>query len=129
MVAGARDVPTWILTTIGASVEAEKALVERGVEVLRVSSDPTGRVALAEALQRLGTRGMTRIFCEGGPDLADALAQADLVDELVLVTGRSARGEGDVPALGLALQEKMDDLRLIADEQIGSDLFMFWEKP
>lgn len=129
VVAGAREIPTWIVTTVAAPNEAEKTLVARGVEVLRVSSDETGRVSLPEALALLGTRGLTRVFCEGGPELADALAQADLIDELVLVTGRSARGQGDVPALGLALQDRMDTLNLSADEQVGSDLFMFWEKP
>jgi diaminohydroxyphosphoribosylaminopyrimidine deaminase / 5-amino-6-(5-phosphoribosylamino)uracil reductase len=129
IVAGAREIPTWIVTTVKASAEAEKALVAQGVEVLRVSSDTNGRVSLPETLALLGTRGLTRIFCEGGPDLADALAQADLIDELVLITGRSARGQGDVPALGLALQDRMDALNLYADEQVGSDLFMFWEKP
>ncbi|WP_457094106.1 bifunctional diaminohydroxyphosphoribosylaminopyrimidine deaminase/5-amino-6-(5-phosphoribosylamino)uracil reductase RibD [Microvirga sp. P5_D2] len=129
LVAGARDIPTWIVTAIEAPIEAEKALVAQGVEVLRVSSDAAGRVSLPEALALLGTRGLTRIFCEGGPDLADALAQGDLIDEFVLVTGRSARGQGNVPALGLALQDRMDALNLYADEQVGSDLFMFWEKP
>jgi len=86
-------------------------------------------VALHDALQLLGSRGLTRVYCEGGPDLADALARADLIDDLVLITGRSARGQGDVPALGTALQDRMDDLRLVGDEQIGPDLFMFWEKP
>jgi diaminohydroxyphosphoribosylaminopyrimidine deaminase/5-amino-6-(5-phosphoribosylamino)uracil reductase len=128
VVTGAEEVPTWIVTTIDASVEVEKALVERGVEVMRVSSDETGRVALHEALQLLGTRGLTRLFSEGGPGVADALAQADLIDELILATGRSARGEGDVPALGPALQDRMDELRLIGDEQIGTDLFMYWER-
>ncbi|GEO17047.1 hypothetical protein MAE02_47430 [Microvirga aerophila] len=129
LVAGAGEVPTWIVTTTGASVEVEKNLVERGAQVLRVASDEAGRVALSEALRLLGSRGLTRVFCEGGPELADALAQADLIDDLILVTGRSARGEGDVPALGPALQDRMDDLLLAADEQAGKDLFMFWEKP
>ncbi|HZH53484.1 MAG TPA: bifunctional diaminohydroxyphosphoribosylaminopyrimidine deaminase/5-amino-6-(5-phosphoribosylamino)uracil reductase RibD [Microvirga sp.] len=129
VVAGAREIPTWVVTTETAPAAAERALVERGVEVLRVPSDPEGRVSLPEALQLLGTRGLTRLFCEGGPGLADALAAADLIDDLVLVTGRSARGRGDVPALGLALQDRMDALRLVGDEQIGADLFMFWEKP
>ncbi len=129
IVTGARDIPTWIITTVEAPVENEKALVAQGVEVLRVSSDTSGRVSMPDSLTLLGTRGLTRIFCEGGPDLADALAQADLIDELVLVTGRSGRGQGDVPALGLALQDRMDALNLYADEQVGSDLFMFWERP
>ena len=80
-------------------------------------------------MQLLGTRGITRVFCEGGPGLADALASADLIDELVLITGRSARGQGDVPALGPSLQDRMDHLDLRAEEQIGPDLFMFWERP
>jgi diaminohydroxyphosphoribosylaminopyrimidine deaminase/5-amino-6-(5-phosphoribosylamino)uracil reductase len=129
LVEGAGEIPTWIVTTTGAPVEAEKNLVERGAQVLRVESDQAGRVALSEALRLLGSRGLTRLFCEGGPELADALAQADLIDDLILVTGRSARGEGDVPALGPALQDRMDDLLLAADEQAGKDLFMFWEKP
>jgi diaminohydroxyphosphoribosylaminopyrimidine deaminase/5-amino-6-(5-phosphoribosylamino)uracil reductase len=128
IVTGAREVPTWIVTTVEAPVEAERALVAQGVEVLRVSADGE-HVSLPEALTLLGTRGLTRVFCEGGPGLADALAQADLIDELILITGRSARGQGDVPALGLTLQDRMDALQLYADEQIGSDLFMFWEKP
>jgi diaminohydroxyphosphoribosylaminopyrimidine deaminase/5-amino-6-(5-phosphoribosylamino)uracil reductase len=124
-----RDIPSWIVATTDAPVEAEEALTAQGVEVLRVPSDRNGRVLLPEALRVLGARGLTRVFCEGGPGLADALAQANLIDELVLVTGRSARGRGDVPALGLALQDRMDELILAADEQAGPDLFMFWEKP
>lgn len=129
IVSGAREIPSWIVTTVDAPVAAEKDLVAQGVEVLRVSSDASGRVALPEALALLGTRGITRVFCEGGPELADALAEADLVDELVLVTGRSARGKGDLPALGPSLQDRMDLLDLRAEEQIGPDLFMFWERP
>jgi len=129
VVTGAREIPTWIVTTVQAPVEAERALVTQGVEVLRVSADEAGRVSLPEALQLLGTRGLTRVFCEGGPGLADSLAQADLIDELILITGRSARGQGDIPTLGLALQDRMDALDLYADQQVGTDLFMFWEKP
>jgi diaminohydroxyphosphoribosylaminopyrimidine deaminase / 5-amino-6-(5-phosphoribosylamino)uracil reductase len=129
VVAGARDIPTWIVTTVAAPVEAEKALTAHGAEVLRVAPDESGRVLLPEALQLLGARGITRVFCEGGPELADALAEGDLVDELVLVTGRSARGQGDVPALGLSLQDRMDLLDCWAEDRIGPDLFMFWERP
>ncbi len=126
---GAREIPTWIVTTVDAPVEAERALMAQGVEVLRVSADAGGRVLMPEALQLLGTRGLTQVFCEGGPELADALAKDDLIDELVLITGRSARGQGDVPALGLSLQDRMDHLICRAEEQVGPDLFMFWERP
>ncbi|WP_445500589.1 bifunctional diaminohydroxyphosphoribosylaminopyrimidine deaminase/5-amino-6-(5-phosphoribosylamino)uracil reductase RibD [Microvirga sp. G4-2] len=129
LVTSARDIPTWIITTIEAPIAAEHELVAQGIEVLRAPTDQAGHVSLPDTLQLLGTRGLTRVFCEGGPGLADALAQADLIDELILITGRSARDQGDVPALGLALQDRMDALDLYADEQVGPDLFMFWEKP
>jgi diaminohydroxyphosphoribosylaminopyrimidine deaminase / 5-amino-6-(5-phosphoribosylamino)uracil reductase len=129
VVAGAREIPTWIVTTVEVPVEPEKALTAHGVEVLRVSADEAGRVSLPEALKLLGVRGVTQVFCEGGPELADALAGADLIDDLVLITGRSARGLGDVPALGPSLQDRMDHLSFWAEEQIGPDLFMFWERP
>ena len=129
VVTGAREIPTWIVTSVEAPVEPERALVAQGVEVMRVSADERGHVRLDEALQLLGTRGITTVFCEGGPGLADALASADLIDELVLITGRSARGQGDVPALGPSLHDRMDILDLRAEEQIGPDLFMFWERP
>jgi diaminohydroxyphosphoribosylaminopyrimidine deaminase/5-amino-6-(5-phosphoribosylamino)uracil reductase len=127
--AGAREIPTWIVSTVDAPLDAERALTALGVEVLRVSADDAGRVSLPEALQLLGTRGLTQVFCEGGPELADALAKADLIDDLILITGRPARGLGDVPALGLSLQDRMDLLVMSAEEQVGPDLFMSWERP
>lgn len=128
IIATARQIPTWLIATVAAPVERERALVRAGVEVLRVDADEACRVLLPDALQLLGARGLTRVFCEGGPALAESLARADLVDELVLVTGRSARGEGDIPALGSTLQERMDEMRPMGEEQLASDLFMFWEK-
>ena len=127
LVATARRNPTWIVAALDASIEAERALVAAGVEVLRVDADARGRVVLPDALRLLGARGITRVFCEGGPALAEGLAEAGLVDELVLVTGRTARGEGDISAVGPALHDRMDEMRLMGQEQLGSDLFMFWE--
>lgn len=41
-------------------------------------------VDLAQAIDALAIRGMTRIVCEGGPQLLGALAAAGLMDELCL---------------------------------------------
>ncbi|MBX3537568.1 MAG: bifunctional diaminohydroxyphosphoribosylaminopyrimidine deaminase/5-amino-6-(5-phosphoribosylamino)uracil reductase RibD [Chelatococcus sp.] len=94
--------PTWIIAGRDAPVEAERALVAQGVEVMRLGS--VGTVDLAAALRLLATRGVTRVFCEGGPRLADALAAAGLVDELVTVTGpralRALSARPGITALG-----------------------------
>ena len=128
IVAAAREAPTWIVTTADAPIDAERALVARGVEVMRVDADPGGRVALGEALALLGARGLTRLFCEGGPALAEALAAADLVDEMALITGEAMSGKGDVPALLPHLAARVRRMQVLGEEQVGTDRFSFYER-
>jgi diaminohydroxyphosphoribosylaminopyrimidine deaminase/5-amino-6-(5-phosphoribosylamino)uracil reductase len=87
--------------------------------VLRVHGD--GEVDLTAALARLAERGITRVFCEGGPTLADALAGADLIDEVVLATGQAILGDG-IPALGPHLEAALGErFRLVATDAAGPD--------
>jgi diaminohydroxyphosphoribosylaminopyrimidine deaminase / 5-amino-6-(5-phosphoribosylamino)uracil reductase len=102
IVATAREVPTWIVAADGAPEAAERRLRDGNVEVMRVRADG-GRVDLRDALRSLGSRGVTRVFCEGGPTLAAALIEADLVERLVLVTSERALGEDGIPALAPGL--------------------------
>ena len=111
---------------------AERALAARGVEVLRVAADSPAGVDLPHALQLLGARGMTRVFCEGGPHSGrSARAQADLVDELVLVTGRLALGRArrcrpSARRFRIALVEH---IRLTASTSSSvATASMFWER-
>jgi len=46
----------------------------------------------------LATRGITRLFVEGGPILADAFAKADLVDRVITITNAKALGSAGHPA-------------------------------
>ena len=128
LVAGATEIPTWIIATLTAPAEAEQALVERGAEVLRVGADPAGRPNLPDAMRLLGTRGLTRLFCEGGPELAEALALAGLLDEVCLVTSSVTSG-GDVPALRPGLSATLGALRASGEEAVGADHFAFYERP
>ncbi|MGL4173479.1 MAG: dihydrofolate reductase family protein [Actinomycetota bacterium] len=65
--------------------------------VICTTSDPHGRVDLVDAVNQLAARGARRILSEGGPRLLNALAGADLLDELcltiapVLVGGNDSR--------------------------------------
>lgn len=43
-------------------------------------------VDLPDAVRQLGERGLTRLLCEGGPQLLTAMLQAGLVDELCLTS-------------------------------------------
>lgn len=114
LVASAREAPTWILCTDRAPEEAAAGLRERGVEVIRVPA-VNGLLDPSAALEQLADRGLTQVLCEGGPHLADALAQAGLVDECVLLTGATSwdRAAGAaIPALGPGLERTLHEFVL-----------------
>ncbi|MFD1279525.1 bifunctional diaminohydroxyphosphoribosylaminopyrimidine deaminase/5-amino-6-(5-phosphoribosylamino)uracil reductase RibD [Methylobacterium goesingense] len=131
LVRSARDVPTLIVTTRRAPIHAKRMLASFGVEVIAVDSSRTGRIDLDEALRALADRGLTRICCEGGPGLADALAEANLVDVFTLITGPTALGgAGGLPAVGAALQERLahGHLRAIETRSLGPDRAVTYER-
>ena len=98
------DGPVLVLTTARAPAHARRALEALGVAVEIVPANPVGRIDLAAGLARLAERGVTRVFSEGGPGLAEALAEADLIDLCSLVTGVGLLGTaGGLPAVGPAL--------------------------
>ncbi|MCG6122381.1 MAG: bifunctional diaminohydroxyphosphoribosylaminopyrimidine deaminase/5-amino-6-(5-phosphoribosylamino)uracil reductase RibD [Microvirga sp.] len=121
--------PTWVIATIAAPVEAERRLVAMGVDVMRVGADETGRVRLDEAMRLLGARGITRVFCEGGPALAGGLAEAGLIDEAVLITGAGCLDAPGLPAVGPALARYIDDhMRGSGETLAGEDRFETFER-
>lgn len=83
-------------------------------------------------LQELGSRGLTRVLCEGGGMLAASLLRAGLVDELLgytagLVLGGDARasvGPMEIEALAEAPR-----FQLVETRRIGADLFHRWRRP
>jgi diaminohydroxyphosphoribosylaminopyrimidine deaminase/5-amino-6-(5-phosphoribosylamino)uracil reductase len=126
VVAAARERPTWFLSVDNAPIDAERRLADQGAEVLRVHGG--GEVDLGAGLAQLAQRGITRVFCEGGPTLADALAAAGLIDEVVLVTGQGTLHEPGLPALGSNLEAALAyRFRLVATEHAGPDRLDFYE--
>ncbi|MEW9304965.1 bifunctional diaminohydroxyphosphoribosylaminopyrimidine deaminase/5-amino-6-(5-phosphoribosylamino)uracil reductase RibD [Labrys neptuniae] len=126
LVETAREVPVWVMARADAPVEPERDLVEAGVEVMRIGCSallPSGGASLdlGEALRLLGTRGVTRLLVEAGPQLAAGLVEADLVEEFVQFTSPEPIGEG-VTALTSQLQAKIDgQLPNLAARMVGHD--------
>ncbi|MGN8115271.1 bifunctional diaminohydroxyphosphoribosylaminopyrimidine deaminase/5-amino-6-(5-phosphoribosylamino)uracil reductase RibD [Labrys sp. 22185] len=126
LVETAREVPVWVMARADAPVEPERDLVEAGVEVMRIGCSalsPSGGASLdlGEALRLLGTRGVTRLLVEAGPQLAAGLVEADLVEEFVQFTSPEPIGEG-VTALTSQLQAKIDEqLPNLAARMVGRD--------
>lgn len=98
-------------------------------EALAVKPDAHGRLDLADMMQVLGRRGLSRVLCEGGGRLGAALLQAGLVDELVLVAAGVAIGADGAPAIGPLGVEFLADAPRFApvhQEMLGPDLLSVW---
>lgn len=84
---------------------------------------------LPEALAELGRRGITRVFCEGGGQLAAALLAAGLVDELAGYTAGvvlGGDGRAAVGPLGLGALADAPRFRLVETRALGGDVFHRW---
>jgi diaminohydroxyphosphoribosylaminopyrimidine deaminase/5-amino-6-(5-phosphoribosylamino)uracil reductase len=126
LVRTAGEVPVWVIASEAAPVERETALVAAGVEVMRVGAGPDGHLDLGEALRLLGTRGVTRVFSEGGPTVGEKLTQAGLADEVIVSTSPNPLGHEGVVAVrpGLAALLANPDLYRLAERGlIGHDRF------
>lgn len=91
--------------------------------IWQVSGDPAAFMA------ELAARGLTRVFCEGGGELAASLLRAGLVDQLVGYTAGIALGGDGRAAIGaLALDHLADAprFRLVESRRIGADLMHRW---
>lgn len=110
LAATARETPTLVIA--GETVEddvAEAFAAATCIEVARVPLDEAGRVSLPAALAALAQRGVTRVFCEGGPRVAESLLLASLADEAIIHTGLRPLGRPGRPALSHAAKARLED--------------------
>jgi len=126
----AREVPLWLIAGPNAPAERAQALHALGADVLKVEAS-NGRLDLAGALTVLAGRGITRLMVEGGPTLAAALLERDLVDEAVLLHSPTDIGLDGINALeGLPLTAltQSPKLKLIGTELAGLDRIEMFER-
>lgn len=126
LVEGAASVPLWVIAAEDAPVAAEERLVAAGAEVMRVSRAASGHLDLGEALRLLATRGITRIFSEGGPTVGEQLALQGFADEVVVSTSPNPLGGEGIVAVRPGLAALLADPEIYARAeagQIGCDRF------
>ncbi len=95
----AHDTPVWLCHGPEAGAEVRKAWEGLGAKLLPCSV-VSGRLGPLGLLQALGQAGLTRVFCEGGGQLAASLLAADLVDELHVFSAGKALGAEGIPGIG-----------------------------
>ena len=124
----ARATPVWVVAAPDAPAEAERALRELGVEVLRAPAQ-AGRLDLAAVLRMLAGRGITRLMVEGGPTVAAAFVAADLVDAAALFRSCKTIGPDGVDALeGMRIEAMTARLTTLGREPVGEDSVEFFER-
>jgi diaminohydroxyphosphoribosylaminopyrimidine deaminase / 5-amino-6-(5-phosphoribosylamino)uracil reductase len=131
LVSTAATIPVWVIAAEDAEREPEQRLRDAGLEVMRVGRLSTGGLDLAAAFRLLGLRGITRVFSEGGPRIANSLATADLVDTFIRSTSDRPLGQPGMRAVLPDLASRITDQALFdtpASVRHGSDLFRIYER-
>ena len=97
----------------------------------RASLEAEGHVDLRYALRALGSRGITRVFSEGGPLVAARLIALGLADEVALITADKPLGRVGVAALDAeARSALLDGARYCQLETLhyGPDTMRLWRQ-
>lgn len=122
----AKDVPVWLVHGATAAQSDKRAWEQAGATLFPVAAQ---QVDAAAALALLGQAGLTRVFCEGGGQLAASLLEAGLVDELVVFSAGRILGADGLPGLGPLGYGPLADapqFRLTAFRAIGGDMLQHW---
>jgi diaminohydroxyphosphoribosylaminopyrimidine deaminase/5-amino-6-(5-phosphoribosylamino)uracil reductase len=123
----ARDIPLWLVHGSGAATNSWEALGARCLSV------PTafGGLDLRAALGALAGQGLTRVFCEGGGQVAAGLLREGLVDELIVFQAGLALGAEGRPMLGVLALERLAEaprLRPAEVRPVGNDMMSRWRR-
>ena len=124
----ARDVPVWVCHSETATVPA--ALQDLGLHLIPCATGPDGRVDISDALQRLGSLGLTRIFCEGGGTLAASLIAGGFVGQIIAFSAGHVFGSNGTPGVGPLVGSpslSAPDYRLTEVQVLGNDVMHIWQ--
>jgi diaminohydroxyphosphoribosylaminopyrimidine deaminase/5-amino-6-(5-phosphoribosylamino)uracil reductase len=99
LVVTAANIPTLVIASEGASRSTMAALASKHIEIAMLPCDEAGHLSLQAVLALLATRGITRVFCEGGPRMGQALIASGFADDVILLKSADVFGREGLPAL------------------------------
>ena len=120
----AREIPTYLVAT----GTPDAALTALGVRVITVPAVGEDRPELKTVVEALAAEGLSRLFVEGGGQVATSFVRCGLVDALewfrapVLIGGE---GRPAIGALAVAALAEAPHFRRVEVREIGVDL---WER-
>lgn len=126
LVQSAQDIPVWLCHGSNAD---HKNWQQTDAELIECASDSNG-LYLADVLEKLAAKGITRVFCEGGGKLAASLVREGYVDRLLTITAGIAIGSDGTPnlgKLGVDILSKAPRFELVSHRRLGDDLMSEWQ--
>lgn len=122
----------WIITGNGAPVRKEKELEERGVHVVRMTSDQNGRVDVRMLPATLAALNVHTLLVEGGAQVITSFLTARLVNQIIVTIAPLVVGGLRVPyplvKRNGCCYPRLDNVRY---ETFGRDLVLrgepFWD--
>ena len=127
LVETARVTPTLVVSL----TPQDPALTAKGVKVLQVADMDGGRARLSSVVARLADEGLTRLFVEGGGQVAASFLRCGLVDRLEWFRAAMIIGGEGRPGIGaLAIQALSDapKLKRVDLQLLGPDVWERYER-
>jgi diaminohydroxyphosphoribosylaminopyrimidine deaminase/5-amino-6-(5-phosphoribosylamino)uracil reductase len=124
-------VPVWLICAADEEHPNTDALQDRGAEIVPVPVDSHGMLGIRDALETLARRGITRVLLEGGPSVARAFLDADLIDEAVIYQGQKEAGpDGLMPFVsqGLDRVTSTGHFTQVEARSFGPDRMSSWRR-
>lgn len=120
--------PVLVITSPQASAEQRESLRARGVDVVEVDTDTSGRPALAAIAHELGRRRMTNVLVEGGSAVLGAFFDAELIDEVhAFIAPKLVGGAGaftPIAGRGIEIIPQTASLEGHTCEMLDGDLYI-----
>jgi diaminohydroxyphosphoribosylaminopyrimidine deaminase / 5-amino-6-(5-phosphoribosylamino)uracil reductase len=119
---------TCIVVGEDCSVQQQRRLQERGVEVVLVGVDEHGRPDLLAVLQMLAHKGLMHVLIEGGSNIFGNAFDRQFIDHVAaFIAPKIVGGKEAISAIGGQGQETMQDalqLQNVKKQMLGEDVLI-----
>ncbi|MDA0361879.1 MAG: bifunctional diaminohydroxyphosphoribosylaminopyrimidine deaminase/5-amino-6-(5-phosphoribosylamino)uracil reductase RibD [Proteobacteria bacterium] len=122
--------PIWLVHGSDVDQKDSSFWILKKAKLLEVGLSSNKFLDLGVMLKQLADLGITRIFCEGGSQLAGSLLEENLVDRVVGFLGGRIIGSDGVSSIGklnFNSLESMPKLKLTSLEDIEGDILHSWD--
>ena len=130
LVQTAHEVPVWLVHGESAARKNLANAAHKGIKTVEVL-ERDDALDLASVLKGLSEAGLTRVFCEGGGQLAASLLREGLVDELIGFTAGLILGADGTPSVGDLVLNHLQDapkFYLHKSTTVGLDVLQVWRR-